>query len=49
MAEQNDIKSMLPERTPVWKRYTLTITEAAEYYHRKSYHFVRNIRVWVVH
>lgn len=33
IAEQNEIKYILPERTPVWKRFTLTITEAAEYYH----------------
>jgi excisionase family DNA binding protein len=33
MADHSARRSVITESTPVWKRFTLTITEAAEYYH----------------
>ena len=31
--ETFDTKEKITNTIPVWKRYTLTVTEAAEYYH----------------
>ncbi|EGC02304.1 excisionase [Ruminococcus albus] len=33
MNEAFDTKENITNTIPVWKRYTLTVTEAAEYYH----------------
>lgn len=33
MNETFDTKENITNTIPVWKRYTLTVTEAAEYYH----------------
>ncbi len=32
-SKESDNKQLYHNNIPVWKRYTLTVTEAAEYYH----------------